>query len=93
MRDRFKKLVSFELVFTYLSLQGTLLEKKSLVFLFITISIKILVAMRDSCKKLVFSSLNFTYNSLQGTISDKKCFVFFLITNSKKGFGGDTRPL
>ena len=65
MRDRFKKLVSFELVFTYNSLQGTLLEKKSLVFLFITISIKILVAMRDRCKKLIF------FHSISSTIRFK----------------------
>ena len=40
MRDRFKKVVSFELIFSYISLQATLLEKKSLVFLLITNSIK-----------------------------------------------------
>ena len=40
MRDRFKKLVSFQLIFTYISLQVTLLDKKSFVVLLITNSIK-----------------------------------------------------
>ena len=42
MRDRFKKLVSFQLIFIYISLQVTLLEKKSLVVLLITNIIKII---------------------------------------------------
>ena len=92
MRDRCKNLVSFSLNFTCISLQDTVLEKKCIVFLLITNSIKILVAMRDRCEKLVFS-LSFTYNSPKGTMSAKKCLVFLLITNRKKGFDGDARPL
>ena len=41
MRDRCKKLVSFSLNLTCTSLQDTVLEKKCLVFLLITNSIKI----------------------------------------------------
>ena len=41
MRDRFKKLVSFSFNFTYTSLQDTVLEKKSNVFLLITNIIKV----------------------------------------------------
>ena len=56
MRDRCEDLVSFSLNFTCTSLQDTVLEKKCIVFLLITNSIKILVAMRDRCEKLVFST-------------------------------------
>ena len=41
MRDRFKKLVFFSFNFTYTSFQDTVLEKKSIVFLLITNSIKV----------------------------------------------------
>ena len=41
MRDHCKKIVSFSLSSTYNSLQDTVLEKKCLVFLLITNSIKI----------------------------------------------------
>ena len=55
MRDRWKKLVSFSLNFTYNMPQREVLDEKCLVFLLITNGIKNnLVAMRDRCKKISF---------------------------------------
>ena len=92
MRDRCEKLVSFSLNLTCTSLQDTVLEKKCLVFLLITNSIKIFGRDAQPLQKNSFS-LNFTYHSLQGTVLEKKCLVFLLITNSIKIFGRDAQPL
>ena len=76
MRDRSKKLVSFSFNFIYTSLQDTVLEKKCLVFLLITISKKILVAMCDRCKKLAYLTQLHLQNASARSVREEKPCLF-----------------